>query len=69
MYSFARYPLSWFPSGSVNLSRIDVTNVEFVLPTTDATGAPYGEANVKIYAMSFNVVRFAGGLAAKKFAS
>jgi hypothetical protein len=66
VYSFAQHPSSWFPSGSVNLSRIDRTQLDFTLPTTDANGAAYGEANAIIFADNFNVLRVQGGMAAKK---
>lgn len=69
MYSFAQYPCSWFPSGSVNFSRLDNVTLEFTFPTTDANGSAYGEAVVTILAENFNVVRFQGGMAAKKYAS
>lgn len=65
-YSFAQHPSSWFPSGSVNLSRIDVTSLEFVMPTTDATGAAFGAAEVSIICENYNVIRIQGGMAAKK---
>lgn len=69
VYSFAQHPSSWFPSGSVNLSRIDRTQLDFTLPTTDANGAAYGEANAIIFADNFNVLRVQGGMAAKKYAN
>lgn len=68
-YSFAQYPSAWFPSGSVNLSRIDVTALEFTFPTTDQNAAAFGEADVRVYAENFNILRIQGGMGAKKFAS
>ena len=49
-YSFAQYPSAWFPSGSVNLSRIDVTALEFTFSATDQLGAAFGEADVVVFA-------------------
>lgn len=68
-YSFSQHPSAWFPSGSVNLSRIDVTALEFVFSSTDQLGAAFGEADVTVYAENFNVVRMQGGMCAKKFAN
>jgi len=65
MYSFAQYPLSWWPSGSANLSRIDNTTLEFTMPTLDADGNAFGEADVTVIAENFNVVRVQGGMMAK----
>lgn len=68
-YSFAQHPSSWFPSGSVNLSRIDVCSLEVTLPATDANGAPFGAADLTVFAENFNVIRIQGGMAAKKYAN
>jgi hypothetical protein len=65
-YSFAQHPSAWFPSGSVNLSRIDSTQLSFDFPTTDALGNPFGAAELTIIAENFNVIRIQGGMAAKK---
>ena len=61
MYSFAQYPSTWFPSGSINLSRIDNTTLEFTMPSTDANGNPFSEADCTIIAENYNVVRIQGG--------
>ena len=66
VYSFAQHPSSWFPSGSVNLSRIDVCSLEVTLPATDANGAAFGAADLSVFAENFNVIRIQGGMAAKK---
>lgn len=68
-YSFSQHPTAWFPSGSVNLSRIDVTTLEFTFVATDANGDAFGEADVVIICDNFNVIRIQGGMAAKKFAN
>lgn len=68
-YSFAQHPSAWFPSGSVNLSRIDSTQLSFDFPTTDALGNPFGAAELTIIAENFNVIRIQGGMAAKKYAN
>jgi hypothetical protein len=68
-YSFAQHPSAWFPSGSVNLSRIDSTQLAFTFPTTDALGAAFGKAELTVIAENFNVIRIQGGMAAKKYAN
>lgn len=68
-YSFAAYPESWMPSGSINMSRIDNTTLQVSLPATDALGNPFGVSNLVIFAQSFNVLRIQGGMGAKKYAS
>jgi hypothetical protein len=64
-YSFAQHPSAWFPSGSVNLSRIDTTSLEFTMPTTDNLGAAFGAADITIIAENYNVIRIQGGMAAE----
>jgi hypothetical protein len=68
-YSFANNPNAWFPTGSVNLSRIDNVTLEFTFRTLDAEGATYGDANITILALTFNVIRIQGGMCAKKYAN
>lgn len=68
-YSFSQFPSSWFPSGSVNMSRIDTTALEFTFPTVDALGAAFGESDIVVYAEAFNVLRIQGGMGAKKYAN
>jgi len=68
-YSFAQHPSAWFPSGSVNLSRIDVTALEVTFAATDQLGAAFGESALTVFAENFNVLRVQGGMAAKKFAN
>lgn len=65
-YSFAQHPSAWFPSGSVNLSRIDSTQLSFDFPTTDALGNPFGACEVTIIAENFNVIRIQGGMARRR---
>lgn len=62
VYSFAQHPTAWFPSGSCNLSRIDVTALDFTFVSTDANGAAFGEADVVIIADSFNVMKAGKGV-------
>lgn len=69
VYSTSMYPLEWFPSGSVNLSRIDTTTLEFTMPRDDANGNPFGEANVTIMAENINFVRVQAGIVGVKFAT
>jgi hypothetical protein len=63
-YSFSQHPTAWFPSGSVNLSRIDTTALELGFPSVDANGSAFGEATVVIIAENFNVIRIQGGMCA-----
>lgn len=60
LYSSAEAPSAWYPTGSVNLSRIDNTSLEFTFPTTDANGSAFGEAVVSVLSENFNVVRLQG---------
>ena len=60
VYSFSQHPTAWFPSGSVNLSRIDVTSLDFTFVATDADGNTFGEADIVIIADNFNVIRIQG---------
>lgn len=68
-YSFSMNPLAWFPAGSINLSRIDTTSIDFVFRADDANGDPFGEANITVIAVNFNVVRFSGGMCSLKYSS
>ena len=61
LFSFAQHPTAWFPSGSVNLSRIDVTSLELTFPATDAFGAEFGLARLYVLTENFNVLRIQGG--------
>lgn len=65
-YSFAQHPSAWWPSGSCNFSRIDVTALAFTFVATDAYGDAFGEADITVMATSFNVIRIQGGMTAKK---
>jgi hypothetical protein len=55
-YSFAQHPSAWFPSGSVNLSRIDTTALEFLFSSTDQLAGAFGEADCIVFAENFNVL-------------
>jgi hypothetical protein len=68
-YSFAAFPTAWFPSGSVNFSRLDSTTLDLTFPATDADAGAFGAANVVIMATNFNIIRVQGGMGAKKFAN
>mmetsp|Transcript_18989 Transcript_18989/g.33752 ORF Transcript_18989/g.33752 Transcript_18989/m.33752 type:complete len:422 (-) Transcript_18989:93-1358(-) len=69
VYSTSMYPLEWFPSGSVNLSRIDTTTLEFSLPRTNADGEPFGEANITIMAENHNFLRVQAGIVHVRFST
>jgi hypothetical protein len=67
-YSYAQYPMEWFPSGSCNHSRMDGTTFDINLPRTDALGNKYGEADVLVYCEYFNFLKFSRGQIHIKFA-
>ncbi len=69
VYSVAKYPLSQAPSGTVNLSRIDILTFELQFPTQDANGVPFEEAALKIFTQNFNVIRISGGSLSVRYAS
>jgi hypothetical protein len=56
VYSFALKPEEHQPSGSINLSRID--NASLQMSLTSTTGH-----NMKVYALSYNVLRCLSGMA------
>ncbi len=68
-YSFSQHPLLWSPGGSVNLSRIDTTSILMKFKTVDKESNAYGAAQVTIYIVNFNILRFQAGLVARKYAS
>ena len=56
VYSFGLTPEEHQPSGTCNMSRID--SAELMLTLTTATG----NAKVKVYALSYNVLRIMSGM-------
>lgn len=54
VYSFALKPEEHQPSGTLNMSRIDNATLSM---TTDAAITPAAPAKVKVYAVSYNVLR------------
>lgn len=63
VYSFALNPEQHQPSGSVNMSRIDNTNL--VLTTTIGSSA----AKLRLYAVNYNVLRIMAGMGGLAYAS
>ena len=62
-YSFALDPENYLPTGQVNMSRIINKNLTVNLtPNTSAGGR-----DIRVYAKSYNILRFADGLAGLLF--
>jgi hypothetical protein len=62
-YSFSLDPENYLPTGQVNMSRIINKNLTMNLtPNTDSEGR-----DIRVYAKSYNVLRFANGLAGLLF--
>ena len=61
VYSFCLNPVEYQPSGSVNMSRIDNATLQL----TTATSA----AKLRIYALSYNVLRIMSGMAGVAYAN
>ena len=61
VYSFALRPEEHQPSGSCNFSRIDNAVLQLVLSSATVTGT--ATAKVRVYALSYNVLRVMSGMA------
>ena len=62
MYSFCLKPGEHQPSGSCNFSRIDNSNLVVTFNKTNSNGGiPNGK--IKIYAISYNILKIAQGTA------
>jgi hypothetical protein len=59
VYSFALKPEEHQPSGTCNFSRIDNATLQLTLTSDTVTG---GSAKVRIYAVSYNVLRIMSGM-------
>jgi hypothetical protein len=59
VYSFALRPEEHQPSGTCNFSRIDNATLQLTLTSDTVTG---GSAKVRIYAVSYNVLRIMSGM-------
>jgi hypothetical protein len=60
VYSFALKPEEHQPSGSCNFSRID--NATLLLTLSNNTVNTYNTAQVRIYAVNYNVLRIMSGM-------
>jgi len=59
VYSFALKPKEHQPSGTCNFSRIDTATLNLILtPATIANGS----ANIRVYAVNYNVLRIMSGM-------
>ena len=63
MYSFALDPEKYYPTGQVNMSRIIHKKIDIELDEVSTTR----DIKVKVYALSYNILRIQGGLAGLKF--
>jgi hypothetical protein len=63
IYSFALYPEDNQPSGSCNLSKID----DFSIDITVEPISYNKPANVRVYALSYNILRIINGIAGLAF--
>jgi hypothetical protein len=61
VYSFALRPEEHQPSGSCNFSRIDNAVLQLVLSSAAVGGT--ATAKVRVYALSYNVLRVMSGMA------
>ena len=61
LYSFALRPEEHQPSGSCNFSRIDNATLQLVLSSGTVGGV--STAKVRVYALSYNVLRVMSGMA------
>ena len=59
VYSFGLRPEEHQPSGSINFSRIDTANLHVTL---EADAVSSGGCKVKIYAVSYNILRIMSGM-------
>ena len=64
LYSFASYPLMLQPSGSCNMSQIDLVQVQMNFTNTINVNNP---ASFRCYGISYNVLRIVNGLAGLVF--
>ena len=67
VYSFAISPADHQPSGSCNMSRIDNATLHLKLTADSVRGE--GGAKVKIYALSYNVLRIMSGMGGMTYSS
>lgn len=61
VYAFGLRPEEHQPSGSINFSRIDTANLHVTLISDAASGTTVGY-KVKIYAVSYNILRIMSGM-------
>ena len=67
VYSFALRPEEHQPSGTCNFSRIDNAILQLVLSSNTVSGT--STAKVRIYGISYNILRVTGGMAGQAYAS
>ncbi|BCU09224.1 major capsid protein [Sicyoidochytrium minutum DNA virus] len=61
LYSFGQFPLEWYPSGSVNMSRIQDLTLDFKFPRKDGNGQEAEKTEVIVWAVYTNFLRFSRG--------
>lgn len=62
VYSFGLRPEEHQPSGSINFSRIDTANLHVTLEKDGSNSDPQDATRVKIYAVSYNILRIMSGM-------
>jgi hypothetical protein len=68
-YSFALEPAAWYPTGTVNSSRIDKYDGAFTFPSKDGNGVEYGKAEVHMYSKNFNFFKIKNGMGSVAYAN
>ena len=64
-YSFALYPEQYQPSGSCNFSKIDDISIDITVEPISYNKPAY----VKVYAVSYNILRIINGIAGLAFSN
>jgi hypothetical protein len=65
-YSFALSPEDWKPSGSLNFSRVDNSDVQIIFKGIAATPNPE-RRNIRMYAINYNLLILKNGMASLYF--
>ena len=66
-YSFAKNPLDYEPSGSLNASRLDNLKLRFKFPAKLPNGEPYPQMFIRVYATNIHTIRIMSGMGGLAF--
>ncbi|CAK9076773.1 Major capsid protein (MCP), partial [Durusdinium trenchii] len=69
VYPFAYYPTAWYPSGSINMSRIVSFGLDLTFPSVDKNGDAFEDAQVTVFMENHNILRFKDGQISLRYAS